>query len=124
MAAIGEPGRYFSVPLIYISALHYLYIALTAHFYSLYFALSISYLHSALLFSAMGLCILPSISPRVGGGRASHDPIFTGVRGPAPAETSRVSPLPATVFQHGALVGGTSELSVLSDFIFDLSCTF
>ena len=87
-----------SVPLIYISALHYLYICThTAHFYSLYFALSISYLHSALLFSAMGLCILPSISPRAGGGRGSHDPIFTGVRGPAPAETSRDPPLPATV---------------------------
>ena len=86
-----------SVPLIYISASQYLYIAHTVHFYSLYFALSISYLHSALLFSAMGLCILPSISPRVGGGRASHDPILTSVRGPAPAETPRDPHLPATV---------------------------
>ncbi|GMP35337.1 hypothetical protein CsSME_00007811 [Camellia sinensis var. sinensis] len=66
------------------------------HFYSLYFALSISYLHSALLFSAMGLCILSIISPRVGGGRGSHDPILTG----------------------------TSELAVPFIFIFDLLCIF
>ncbi|CAL5409325.1 unnamed protein product [Camellia sinensis] len=45
----------------------------------------------------MGLCILPVISPRVGGGSPSHDPVFIGVRGPAPAETSRDPPLPATV---------------------------
>ncbi|GMP94248.1 hypothetical protein CsSME_00043772 [Camellia sinensis var. sinensis] len=69
----------FSVPSIYISALHYLYIAHTAHFYSLHFALSISYLYSALLFSAMGLCILPIVSPRAGGGGDSRDPIFIDI---------------------------------------------
>ncbi|GMP35896.1 hypothetical protein CsSME_00008179 [Camellia sinensis var. sinensis] len=45
----------------------------------------------------MGLCILPIISPRAGGGRDSHDPIFIGVRGPTPAEASRDPPSPATV---------------------------
>ncbi|CAL5333304.1 unnamed protein product [Camellia sinensis] len=39
----------------------------------------------------MGLRIFPDVSSRVGGAKAPHDPVLTGVRGPAPAETPRDS---------------------------------
>ncbi|KAI8001417.1 Protein MAIN-LIKE 2, partial [Camellia lanceoleosa] len=52
---------------------HYLYIAHTTTLHS-DFASKTLYLHSALLSSVMGLRIFPNVSPRVGGGRAPHDP--------------------------------------------------
>ena len=114
---------YFSVPSIYISALHYLYIAQTVHF-TVCILLSAFRTYILHCFSQLWVYVyFPALAPELevaGPPMTPYSLVFEGPHRSRPRETL----IYLRQYFDTAPIGGTSELSVLFIFIFDLLCVF